>query len=96
MKKTYLVLLLTLVALTINAIPAKRNIWKTVTLANGSKVSVQLRGDEYLHYWQDAQGMVYEVKIPDFSNPLIFHRVPMPPKSAVRMFVEYNKVDDLP
>ena len=60
MKKTYLVLLLTLVALTINAIPAKRNIWKTVTLANGSKVSVQLRGDEYLHYWQDAQGMVYE------------------------------------
>ena len=42
------------------AIPAKRGLWKTVKLADGTEVSVQLRGDEHYHFWQDAEGQRYE------------------------------------
>ena len=46
-------------ATTANAIPAKRGIWRTMKLANGTEVKVELRGDEFLHYWQDANGNRY-------------------------------------
>lgn len=48
-------------ATTANAIPAKRGIWRTMKLANGTEVKVELRGDEFLHYWQDANGNRYTV-----------------------------------
>lgn len=40
-----LALATTLVA---NAIPAKRGIWRTMQLPNGTEVKVELRGDEFM------------------------------------------------
>ncbi|MGI6244101.1 MAG: M6 family metalloprotease domain-containing protein, partial [Prevotella sp.] len=41
------------------AMPVRRGQWKTVTLADGSTVSVEARGDETMHYWQSADGRCY-------------------------------------
>ena len=46
-------------ALAASAVPAKRGIWKTVLLNSGEQIRVQLCGDEFLHYWKDAQGVAY-------------------------------------
>ena len=47
---------MTLAALCAMAVPAKRGQWKTVTLTDGSKVRVELRGDEFINYWQAEDG----------------------------------------
>ena len=59
MKKTLLTAALSLVAVAMMAVPAKRGQWKTVTLADGTTVRVELRGDEFNHYWQAADGTRY-------------------------------------
>lgn len=41
------------------AVPAKRGVWKTVKLADGSEVRVELRGDEYVSFWQAENGKKY-------------------------------------
>lgn len=41
------------------AIPAKRGIWKTVKLADGTEVKMQLQGDEFCHYWQAEDGRTF-------------------------------------
>lgn len=38
------------------AVPAKRGMWKTVKMADGTEVRVELRGDEFCSYWQAADG----------------------------------------
>lgn len=50
---TTLSLFLTVTALL--AVPAKRGVWKTLML-NGTPTAAQLIGDEYVHYWQTADG----------------------------------------
>lgn len=50
--------LLTMTAVML-AVPAKRGVWKTVRLADGTEVRVELRGDEYGHFWQSADGVKY-------------------------------------
>ena len=47
---------MTLATLCAMAVPAKRGQWKTVTLADGTKVRVELRGDEFINYWQAEDG----------------------------------------
>lgn len=59
MKKLYLTLSLALMCSVAFAIPAKRGLWKTVKLADGTEVKVELRGDEFCHYWQAEDGNVY-------------------------------------
>lgn len=59
MKKLSITLLLfAMVAMTF-AVPARRGLSKTITLADGTKVKVELRGDEHGHYWQSADGVRY-------------------------------------
>jgi M6 family metalloprotease-like protein len=41
------------------AVPVKRGLWTTVTLADGSTVEVEAKGDEHSHYWQSADGSRY-------------------------------------
>lgn len=43
----------------VNAIPAKRGQWRTVRLVDGTSVKVELRGDEWAHYWQGEDGRVF-------------------------------------
>lgn len=60
MKRLYVALLAVAITLTAAAIPAKRGQWRTITLADGTTVRVEMRGDEHLRYWQDASGNVYQ------------------------------------
>lgn len=48
-----------LCCLTAEAIPVKPGQWSTVTLADGTKVRVEARGDEYSSWYRDAQGQCY-------------------------------------
>ena len=41
------------------AVPAERG-WYEVTLTNGSTVEVELRGDEFYHYWATRDGKIAE------------------------------------
>lgn len=38
------------------AVPAKRGIWRTVSLSDGTKIKVELCGDESCRYWQASDG----------------------------------------
>ena len=59
MKRFVGAFLMAVFALAASAVPAKRGIWKTVLLNSGEQIRVQLCGDEFLHYWKDAQGVAY-------------------------------------
>lgn len=61
-KKLFSVLLLLFWGVTIAAmaVPAKRGVWKVLTLADGTEVKAQLAGDEHGHYWCSAEGKAYD------------------------------------
>lgn len=59
MRKFFFILSLLIVTLTVSAVPAKRGLWKTLTLSNGTEVRAQLVGDEHGHYWQAEDGIAY-------------------------------------
>ncbi len=56
MKKNMILLLLLFVAVAAFSVPAKRGLWRTLTLADGTEVRAQLMGDEHVHYWMTADG----------------------------------------
>lgn len=59
MKKLYLMLsMLFAFGAAANAVPAKK-LQKVITLTNGTQVSVELRGDEYLSWWEGTDGTAY-------------------------------------
>lgn len=43
------------------SVPAKRGVWRTVTLSNGLTVKVRLCGDEHAHWWQAEDGSCFDV-----------------------------------
>ena len=53
------------------AVPAKKGIWKQLKLQNGTTLMVELKGDEFLSYWQDANGNRY-VQQDDYIVPAEF------------------------
>ncbi|MCD8291339.1 MAG: M6 family metalloprotease domain-containing protein [Prevotella sp.] len=59
MRKLFLTFSLALITFAASAIPAMKGLWKTVKLANGREIQVELRGDEFLSYWQAADGTKY-------------------------------------
>lgn len=59
MKKLMTLMLLLATTLATTAVPARRGVWKSLTLADGTEVRAQLVGDEYGHYWQAADGTAY-------------------------------------
>ena len=59
MKKALLTTALAMVTMAAMAVPAKRGQWKSVKLNDGTTVRVELRGDEFNHYWQAADGTRY-------------------------------------
>lgn len=61
MKQLLLSIAFSLIALAAAAVPAKRGISRTITLADGRQVKVELRGDEFAHWWQTADGTRYEL-----------------------------------
>lgn len=59
MKKIYMLLLLLIGGLSMQAIPVKKGIWMTITLADGTTVRAEQKGGEFLRYMQDANGNTY-------------------------------------
>ena len=60
MKQFLLTLSLTVMALAASAVPAKRGLTRTLTLADGTTVTAQLIGDEHGHYWLAPDGRAYQ------------------------------------
>lgn len=63
MRKLSLTLSLCMITLWVLAIPAKRGVWTTVRLADGTELRVEARGDEHVRYWQAVDGTCY-VRVP--------------------------------
>lgn len=59
MKKQLTTILLTIIAVTAMAIPAKRGFWKTITLVDGTRVRAELRGDKNFCFMVDEAGNRY-------------------------------------
>ena len=45
-------------AISVNAGPVVPGVWRDITLADGTQVHAQLRGDEFGSFWQDADGKI--------------------------------------
>lgn len=43
------------------SVPAKRGVWRTVTLSNGLTLKARLCGDEHAHWWQAEDGSCFDV-----------------------------------
>lgn len=59
MKRLFYSLAMLLIALTAAAIPAKRGIKTKLTLTDGTQVIAELRGDEFGHFYEAADGRVF-------------------------------------
>lgn len=59
MKRLLSTLSLMLVTMALMAVPAKKGVWRTITLENGKEVRALLKGDEFGHYWHTADGKHY-------------------------------------
>ena len=59
MKKLLTFIAMAVFAIGMQAIPAKRGIWRTVKLEDGTSLRVELRGNEYMHYWQSEDGRYF-------------------------------------
>lgn len=59
MRKLLLVFVSTVLALSASAIPAMRGIKRIITLENGNRIEVELKGDEFVHFWQSEDGSCY-------------------------------------
>lgn len=58
-KRILLIPFLCLISIIMLAVPAKRGLWRTLQLTDGSTVRAMLVGDEHAHFWQDADGNTY-------------------------------------
>lgn len=59
MKKFFVTMLLMATTMTIMAVPAKKGVWKTLKLQDGTEVKAQLVGDEHGHFWVAEDGKAY-------------------------------------
>lgn len=59
MKRLFTLWVVLFVVLSAMAVPAKPGAWRTISLTDGTQVKVQLVGDEFMHYYQSADGTRY-------------------------------------
>ena len=59
MKKFFVTMLLMATTMTMMAVPAKKGVWKTLKLQDGTEVKAQLVGDEHGHFWMTEDGKAY-------------------------------------
>lgn len=59
MKRLFFTLCLSVIALSALSVPAKKGVWKELTLTDGTTVRAQLVGDEFSHFWLSADGKKY-------------------------------------
>jgi len=59
MKITFVTLLITMLTLSVWAVPAKKGQWRNLRLSDGTEVRAMLIGDEHGHYWKAEDGTTY-------------------------------------
>lgn len=92
MKKLYLMLsMLFAFGMAANAVPAKK-LQKVITLANGTQVSVELRGDEYLSWWEGTDGTAYRATADDTVFEAFDLEAQKPAAAARRARAEQGRV----
>lgn len=92
MKKLYLMLsMLFAFGAAANAVPAKK-LQKVITLTNGTQVSVELRGDEYLSWWEGTDGTAYRATADDAVFEAFDLEVQKPAAAARRARAEQGRV----
>lgn len=74
-----------------NAIPAKK-LQKVITLTNGTQVSVELRGDEYLSWWEGTDGTAYRATADDTVFEAFDLEAQKPAAAARRARAEQGRV----
>ena len=60
MKRYYITLLLMLISISMFAVPAKRNLTRTIPVSDGTTVNARLVGDEHGHFWLADNGKSYQ------------------------------------
>ncbi len=63
-KRQFFTLCMFLMIVSALAVPAKRGLWSTITLDDGTEIKVELRGNEFMKFWQSEDGTAY-VKNPE-------------------------------
>lgn len=92
MKKLYLMLsMLFAFGAAANAVPAKK-LQKVITLTNGTQVSVELRGDEYLSWWEGTDGTAYRATADENVFEAFDLEAQKPAASARRARAEQGRV----
>lgn len=92
MKKLYLMLsMLFAFGAAANAVPAKK-LQKVITLTNGTQVSVELRGDEYLSWWEGTDGTAYRATADDAVFEAFDLEAQKPAAAARRARTEQGRV----
>lgn len=92
MKKLYLMLsMLFAFGAAANAVPAKK-LQKVITLTNGTQVSVELRGDEYLSWWEGTDGTAYRATADDVVFEAFDLEAQKPAAAARRARAEQGRV----
>jgi M6 family metalloprotease-like protein len=62
MKKVLVTTMMLAMTMAVMAVPAKKGMWKTITLADGSELRVTLVGDEHGHFWKAENGQAYSLQ----------------------------------
>lgn len=92
MKKLYLMLsMLFAFGAAANAVPAKK-LQKVITLTNGTQVSVELRGDEYLSWWEGTDGTAYRATADENVFEAFDLKAQKPAAAARRARTEQGRV----
>lgn len=92
MKKLYLMLsMLFAFGAAANAVPAKK-LQKVITLTNGTQVSVELRGDEYLSWWEGTDGTAYRATADENVFEAFDLEAQKPAAAALRARAEQGRV----
>ena len=59
MKHFYFLFIMLLQVVAVSGNPALPGQWKMLTLADGSQVNAELKGDKFCHYWQTSDGRCF-------------------------------------
>ena len=62
MKHFYFLFIMLLQVVAVSGNPALPGQWKMLTLADGSQVNAELKGDKFCHYWQTSDGRCFSEK----------------------------------
>lgn len=62
MKKVLVTTMMLAMTMAVMAVPAKKGMWKTITLADGIELRATLVGDEHGHFWKAENGQAYSLQ----------------------------------